>query len=86
MEIFLKISNDSDKKNLLKLNFPVNDSENYVEESFDLLEQTIGSRFGLSSSEYVISTNYGVEIKPGYTFQNGQTLQLCLKVLGGKVI
>lgn len=80
MEFYIKLSNNISQKNSIKLS-----TSNPNNSAYETLNDLIQAEFGLSTNDYDLTSTSGVLIKSNNLIQNGQTFQICPKVLGGKV-
>ena len=83
MEFLLKLSNNLDANNLIKLKIENTDLKN--SNAYEAIINSIQTNFGLNSAEFVLLSKNGVEIRPGAPVHDCQMFQICPKVLGGKV-
>lgn len=82
MEFQIKLFNNLSDNNSFNLKIEQTESDT---SSYEILKNSLENLFDIRDESFVILSKNGVKINHKSLIQDGQILQVCPKVLGGKV-
>lgn len=81
MEFQIKLFNNFSTQNSFKVSLLESESKDNL---FQSLHDLVRKEFGLCQNDYILLSKNGIKIQSNSIIQNGQEIQICPTVLGGK--
>ncbi len=85
MEFRVRLFNNTVESNQFKLQIPKSSLQAPTTSLFETLTYSLQKHFNLASGQFVVLSKNGIKLNQDSLIENGQMLQICPTVLGGKV-